>query len=317
MPISPAGYRTAASVSLREAADPPGATVRIAHSQLTRLSLDCPHIPAAESGAVSYIFHPGFSGSTLVSRLLEAAGGDPLVLREPGSISRMAELDQGSPEYPLHTRLLGRRWHSGQSVVVKAATHCSYLAPGLTDVVFVHTALARYVGRVLSRHRNALHKPGDRLPYTALQSALHPLLLPKWRVLSDGQRATALWFGALYPYIHSGDAVTALDFDVLLKQPAQQMSKLLLSTGVRGLATELVNSTVWQRHAKLGGGYNASVRDAELSRALVDECDGIKEGLIFARELMTLAPELLLLSKLAQMPEIFECEIVTEVRENG
>ena len=59
------------------------------------------------------------------------------------------------------------------------------------------------------------------------------------------------------------------------------------------------------------------IKAAELSRALVDECDGIKEGLVFARELMTLAPELLLLSKLAQMPEIFDCQIVTEVAENG
>ncbi|MET0588112.1 MAG: hypothetical protein ABWZ75_06275 [Novosphingobium sp.] len=86
-----------------------------------------------------FIFHVSFSGSTLLSRLLDHTGRS-LVLREPQSLSdlaaRRARIDQTGGSDPRVDRmlvalpaLLARRWEPNEAVVIKPSNWVNNLAP--------------------------------------------------------------------------------------------------------------------------------------------------------------------------------------------
>ena len=84
-----------------------------------------------------YIFHVGFCGSTLLSRLLDQAGRS-LVLREPNCLADLANqanqpahdrkvaLDRGLAELRSSLR---KRWQEGEAVVVKPSNWVNRLLP--------------------------------------------------------------------------------------------------------------------------------------------------------------------------------------------
>lgn len=88
-----------------------------------------------------FIFHVSFSGSTLLSRLLDHPGRS-LVLREPQSLSdvaaRRAMIDQAGGSDPRVDRmlvalpaLLARRWEANEAVIIKPSNWVNNLAPAL------------------------------------------------------------------------------------------------------------------------------------------------------------------------------------------
>ena len=95
-----------------------------------------------------YIFHVGFCGSTLLSRLLDTAG-TALVLREPRVLTDIAAYQAaleraGGPDLRV-TRailqaslLLNRRWRAGEPIVVKPSNWINNLVPRLC---FDHTGI--------------------------------------------------------------------------------------------------------------------------------------------------------------------------------
>lgn len=92
--------------------------------------------------APRYIFHIGFCGSTLLSRLLDVAGR-ALVLREPNCLADIANFRalqdmQGGSHPPLSqvveaaSRHLALPWMAGEAVVVKPSNWVNNILPMLT-----------------------------------------------------------------------------------------------------------------------------------------------------------------------------------------
>lgn len=89
--------------------------------------------------APRFIFHIGFCGSTLLSRLLDVAG-QTLVLREPNCLADIANAKAQLGSHPLlfqmaqaASRHLARPWRAGELVVVKPSNWVNNILPMLTS----------------------------------------------------------------------------------------------------------------------------------------------------------------------------------------
>lgn len=198
---------------------------------------------AASSAAITsqrplhFIFHAGHVGSTLVSRLLEEAGG-VLSLREPLSLRLIADAHDslGKPDsllseasfqrlLDLHLRLWSRGYGDTTSIVLKATSNCGRLAPTILNrlsaarAIYLNVRAEPYIATLLAG-QNPVDLRGHapervrRLVSHGVDSS-QPL-----HALSVGEVAALSWlvesWSACAALDSGGGRVVAVDFDVFL-----------------------------------------------------------------------------------------------------
>ena len=234
-----------------------------------------------------YIFHVGHCGSTLLSRLLEFAD-DVRCLREPLPLRTLAQdlADAGDGRSFLgreaqldRLRVLSTMWCRGAAhTVIKATSICTDLlapihaADSCSKSIFIFNRLETHVATLLAG-QNALTdlKGFAQLRLQRLQQKTG--LDIQLSQLSVGQLAALSWLSEVTSATRScdehGQQVALLDFELLLADPAETLTRMLrhlnLTAAEQTVETAL-RSPVLQTYSKAPEHpYNAQTRAAILA----------------------------------------------------
>jgi hypothetical protein len=242
---------------------------------------------------VSYVFHAGHCGSTLVSRLL-AAASDTASLREPLPLRALAFdlAEQGgaalSPEmFAALLGLLEKIWARGaDGAVIKATSICTGLA---------ERALARpnrkgiYVTQPPQIHLAVLlagkNAAGDLRAFAQMRwrrlNAMTPL--PPLADYSLGEMAALAWLteGAAA----SAAALPIFDFENLLTNPAPSLADMAAALDVAappGRIEAAVSGPILKHYSKSPDhAYDAALRNDIISQSQRDNGEEIRKGMTF------------------------------------
>lgn len=251
-----------------------------------------------------FIFHSGHVGSTLLSRLIEAAGG-VLALREPLTLRTLAELCDIAPSESLldpaqlelvfrwHLALWGRGYPDTRAVVVKATSSASRVGArllssnpdsraiclNLRPEPFLATLLAGPNSRLdLRGHgQERMHRLTriSHAPETALHAmSLGELCAMAWAVETLTQQQL---------HLNHGARVLHLDFEALLRDPASKLAAALSHLNIdfppEAVARILAGPTM-QSYAKAPEApYSPALRAQLLNEARARHGDEIRRGM--------------------------------------
>lgn len=199
---------------------------------------------------VHFIFHQGHTGSTLLSRLLDATG-TALGLREPWPLLTLAEHHDalGRPEAILSQRdyerlrdallvIWSRTFHSNQTAVVKASSHGERTGPDLltasprSKAVCLHLPAEAFLATTLARanvHADLLGFARERMRRLVdmFGKEFEPL-----HALSTGELAALSWLAerasqrGMLDDAALAARVLDLDFEDLLTDPAGVLGRV-------------------------------------------------------------------------------------------
>lgn len=297
-PMTPASYRQ--SLFLDERMTPASGEQRVV--ALTALHAALQAWPVEQAG---FIFHVGHCGSTLLTRLLEAAV-PLLALREPVPLRALAAF-QRDLHHPLslvdperfpalltdQIKLLGRRWPAAPPTLIKPTSDCAPLAAPLLNshpghrALLVMISLERYLETMLRsdlRRRELHHFAQSRL------ADLHALDLARDArlfALSVGELAAMCWLsvratlGTLSPA-----QAHWVDFDAFLKAPQPTLTGICAALGHKpeeGAIADAVAGPLLRGYSKDPTmAYSAAAREQELTRSREAYGDEIAAGLRWA-----------------------------------
>lgn len=245
---------------------------------------------ALPQSPVGYIFHAGHCGSTLISRLLGAAG-DALALREPLPLRSFAfDLAEGGgallPRDRARERLglFERLWARGaSSAVVKATSICTGLAaellPADRKAVFVaqrpdiHLAVTLAGPNAVNDLRGFAQMRWRRL------NARLPV--PPLFSYSVGELAALGWLTEAEAAMRA--RLTAFDFDALLAAPAETLGRIAAALDVAAPAEKIsgaVSGPIMKRYSKAPEhDYDAGLRSEVIAQAQRDHSAEIRKGM--------------------------------------
>ncbi len=258
-----------------------------------------------------FIFHAGHVGSTLLSRLIEDAGG-VLALREPLTLRTLADAEGALHEpYSLvspadfDALLRGQivLWRRGyddtRAVILKATSTAIRLAPRLlaasadSRAVCLNLALEPYLATLLAGENSIVDLRGHgegrirRLQLFGIEprAPLH--------AMSAGEMAALAWTVESLSQARLkeafGDRILVLDFDAFLNDVGAILERVCTHFGIsapRSFFTEAANSPVLQAYAKAPeAAYSPAVRAAQLDRARTMQANEIRRGLDWVDEL--------------------------------
>lgn len=258
-----------------------------------------------------FIFHIGHCGSTLISRLLEAAGGnlalrEPLVLRTLSELLQAAEAGTGvlkadavARQIEFHARLLSRTFEAAEVAIIKATSFTSNLGPALLALnpanraVLMAMSAEAYVATMLGAGEYAAELQGfASARYKTLAAHLGPLEF-ELSELSLGRLAGLTWLSELMKLqaIAAGAPGQShfLDFDAFLAEPRSSLEELcsFLSLAFDDQALDrLMESPVLSQYSKAPDHpFDAAARQARIAEAKAKVGGDIEEGLAFIAEL--------------------------------
>lgn len=264
-----------------------------------------------------FIFHAGHVGSTLLSRLIEQAGG-VLALREPLPLRSLAEIqdDIGAMHALFDEATLNRLsllllvlWSRGypdtRSVVVKATSATARIAPRLlslaprTRVIYLHLAAEPYLATLLAGQNSSIDLRGmarerfQRLHRLADIEATQPL-----HSLSIGELAAMTWSAEMLTHqcIRKGapERVLSQDFEALLANPSPELSAVFTHLQLQpppGYLEQIREAPVWGRYAKATEApYSPQMRAEILKESRERNRDEIRGGLAWIERLARSAP---------------------------
>jgi hypothetical protein len=260
---------------------------------------------------VSFIFHTGHVGSTLVSRLLDE-GGAVLSLREPLPLRSLAEAhdtlgradallsrEAFDRNLVLLMRLWGRGYPATRSVVIKATSSAGRLAPTLLSAnegsraIYLNLRAEPYLATLLAGQNSPADLRGhgpERM--RRLQSRVgHPPA--PLHSLSIGELAAMSWLVESWSQRDAldrfPDRVMAFDFDRFLAAIGPGIGRVL---GHFGLPTDarhlegLARSPVLTRYSKAPEyAYSPEVRGELLRESRRRNSDEIRRGLAWLERL--------------------------------
>ncbi|MCH8203207.1 MAG: hypothetical protein IH996_08885 [Proteobacteria bacterium] len=265
-----------------------------------------------------FIFHIGHCGSTLMSRLLEAAGGN-LALREPLVLRTLSELLQAADagagplkanvvarEIEFHARLLGRTFEAAEVAIIKATSFTSNLGPALLALnpanraVLMAMSAEAYVATMLG----AAEYSADLRGFAAAryQTLAAHLGAPDFELseLSLGRLAGLAWLSELIKLqaIAAGAPGQShfLDFDAFLAEPRSSLDELcsFLSLPLDDQALDrLMESPVLSQYSKAPDHpFDAAARRQRIAAAKASVGSDIEVALAFIAELSGAHPGL-------------------------
>ncbi|SIN92895.1 hypothetical protein SAMN02745824_2334 [Parasphingorhabdus marina DSM 22363] len=273
------------------------------------------------SASPEYIFHIGHVGSTLISRLLGEVDNS-LALREPQILRNLYEISQtvGQPESlwspeTFETRSrdiilwLGRHFHPGQKVIIKASSFVSPLAARLLDgsqkALFLYVPLNKYLPTILAGETSfqecQVMAPA-RLKRLSVLLGEPPCNL--WE-LSSAKRIALGWLcemltlsmaqtGNATQTIDRSESVKWTNFDRFLENPAEDLCKLArhfgLSLSAAG-AQSLVSGPIMSSYSKAPEhDYSPALRQQLLQQATRNHNAEIQEAISWVDQLATRYP---------------------------
>ncbi len=277
-------------------------------------------IEATLSGAAAalplhFIFHAGHVGSTLLSRLIEQAGG-VLALREPLPLRTLAEIQDdigaahalfGEDTLDRVARLQLRLWSRGYSdtraVSVKATSATARLAPRLfalapeARAIYLHLPAEPYLATLLAGQNSPIDLRGmareryQRLLHLAAVEAHQPL-----HAMSLGELAAMTWCAEMLSreliFQSAPDRVRGVDFEALLAEPARALGAIFsyLRLPPAPDYSERI-APLWQSYAKAPEApYSPQIRAEILQQARLLHRDEIRKGLAWIEALARRAP---------------------------
>ena len=261
-----------------------------------------------------FIFHIGHCGSTLISRLLEAGGGN-LALREPLPLRTLSVRWQASTgrteppsddtaaaagrELAFVTRLLARTFAADEVAIVKATSFTSNLGPPLLALNPANRALllAMSADAYLATMLGAPEYAGELQDFAPAryQTLAHEIGRPGFELsgLSPGQLAGLAWLAELIK-LHviatgPGDQALFVDFDKFLSDPMAALRDIFgfldLALDQAGL-DRLATSPVLTQYSKAPDyPFDANERRRRIAEARAVAGDEIAAGHAFISEL--------------------------------
>jgi len=265
---------------------------------------------AAAAGAITnlrplhFIFHAGHVGSTLISRLLEEAGG-VLSLREPLLLRQIADvhdsvgkadslLSEASFQgvLDLHLRLWGRGYSDTTAVVLKATSSCGRFAPTILNrliparAIYLSVRAEPYVATLLTGQNpmdlrgHAPERMRRLIAHGVTSSA--PL-----HALSVGEVAALSWlvesWSACAALDSGGQRVAAVDFDAFLANVEDGIAQVVQHLGLPydpQFAARAARSPVMTQYAKAPEhGYTPDLRAQVLAQSRTQNGAEIRKGL--------------------------------------
>jgi hypothetical protein len=250
---------------------------------------------------VSYIFHVAHCGSTLLARALDMPQRS-LVIREPSVLRQLgAAAATGRGDRPdrafwhrclrLTTGLLGRRYASGQPVIVKANVPVNFIIEELMALhdgstgILLYAGIDDYLPAVLKtpRHRRWVRNvTGDLAGGIGATAGLGDVQLDR---LSDAQAAACLWLAQIRRFEHAlgqRESLRSLDCIDLFSRPEAVLGAALELSGIpveQERAADIASGELFSRHAKdPGRPYDRDARLKEMQALSVEMAEEIGEA---------------------------------------
>lgn len=249
-----------------------------------------------------FIFHSGHVGSTLLSRLIDEAGG-VLGLREPLPLRTLAEMQDrlgaGGSE-PLEARLATfvNLWRRGfaqtEAVVLKATSSAGRLAPRLlaanpsSKAVYLSLPPEPYLATLLAGANAATDLRGFEMERRRRLRGMLGDVVPA--PASIGELSAVSWLAESLTRTRAceafGSRVLPLDFEHLLANLAATLAQVLAHFEIGaapGFAEAIGASAVLTRYSKapLQYPYSPAMRAQLLAQARAEQGGEIAKGLKF------------------------------------
>jgi hypothetical protein len=252
-----------------------------------------------------FIFHTGHVGSTLVSRLIDAAGGI-LGLREPLPLRVAAEAQDvlGRPESLLSTpqfdallemllRLWSRGYESTRAVVVKATSTAGRIAPSLlaaapdARALYLNLRPEPYLATLLGGVNSATDLRGHGPGRVRRLLAFRELPIAPLYALATGELAALGWLVESLACRKATDAhparVLALDFDDFMADLPSGLARVFAHFGLPAdpsRVAAIVQGPVPGRYSKAPQQpFPPGERAARLAQARRDHREEIARGM--------------------------------------
>jgi len=244
-----------------------------------------------------FIFHAGHVGSTLLSRLLDEAGG-VLSLREPLPLRVIAEHFS-----PARLELLLRLWERGfentRAVVLKATSSTQRLATTLlakrphARAVMLNVGAESYLATMLAGGNSAADLNAQGAERMRRLSAM--LASPPPRPGSLGELIAMSWAAERLTQIHAaqalGERVIAVDFDAMLEDVRATVARVLAHFGIVAPASGKTYGEILARYSKAPEhAYSPSLRKDLLAQARDNFGPEIREALVWLDNLKAANP---------------------------
>lgn len=241
--------------------------------------------------SAAYIFHAGHCGSTLVSRLIEAAA-DAAVLREPLPLRAFAFdaaedggalLDDGTRRARI--ALFEKLWaRNSPAAVIKATSICTDLAKRLAPVgqagaVFISQRPETQLAVLLAGENSANDLRGFASMRWRRLNAIAPL--PPLARFGVGELAALAWLAESAAAHQAG--LEIFDFDEVLKAPAETVKAIGAGLGVpldSGRLAEAAAGPIMRRYSKAPEhAYDAAMRARIIAESCEKNRDEIRKGM--------------------------------------
>lgn len=260
---------------------------------------------AAPTTPLHLILHAGHVGSTLLSRLVEEAGG-VLGLREPLTLRALAEANDQLNEpqslvspaqfetlVRMQLVLWRRAFADTRAVIVKATSTAARVAPRLLDAdasikgVYLNLALEPYLATLLAGENSVIdlrgHGPERVHRLTTLAGAPPPAPL---YALSPGELAALAWTTERLTQAQLtsayGERILSLDFEALLGDVGGALRRVCTHFSLSVLdsfSAGIGQSPVLQRYAKAPEApYSSELRAQVLQQARQLHAEEIVKG---------------------------------------
>jgi hypothetical protein len=250
--------------------------------------IDAASAERAMSGArdmrrLHFIFHAGHVGSTLLSRLLDEAGG-VLSLREPLALRTLADAsDAGDPRMPARLELFAKLWERGfadtDCVILKATSATERLATTLlamrpqTRAVMLNVGAESYLATMLAGENSAadLNTLGPERMHrlTRLLGTAPPRPATLGELIAMSWAAERMTQAAVMREM--GTRILAVDFEAMLRALPETLARVLAHFGLAADAERIAASTVLSRYSKAPEhGYSPPLRHELLDQARRD-----------------------------------------------
>ena len=257
-----------------------------------------------------FIFHTGHVGSTLVSRLVDEAGGS-LPLREPLPLRTLAEAhdhlhepDSAVSEAQFERAraallaLWARGYETTRSVVLKATSSAGRLAERLlaarpsSRAIYMNVRAEPYLATLLAGQNSPADLRGHGPERWRRLQARIALKLQPLHALSPGELAALAWLSETWTQRDAlrrfPERVLAIDFEAFLAAVADGMARILGHFGLDGgqSGRALAASAVLTRYSKAPEyAYTPSVRSEVLREARERHRAEIGSGLAWLERL--------------------------------
>lgn len=257
---------------------------------------------ATAPAPVHFVFHSAFCCSTVIARAFDLPGiamglKEPVILNDLiGWQHRGGTAAAIAPVLDHALSLLARPFNAGEATVIKPSNVANGLAPAMLAMrpearaLMLYAPLRTYLGSVAKKGITGRRWARDLL-VKQLREGLHGFGFTTEDYLgqTDLQVAAIGWLAQHGLFAHLARQfgplrVAALDSEALMADPARAMAALAALFGLSVDVGAIVAGPAFTRHSKLGDGFGADARDAEIAIAAAIHADEIEKVAVWTEK---------------------------------